>query len=312
MTDQAAKLRRLAHVARRYYLEDWKQSDIAAELGVSRPLISRMLQEARTLGVVEIAVHDPGEAAELLLSRLGTRTSIRGGALAEDGGDDKETNLALCRETLALLNQVDAHKVGVGWGHFIGQLVSLVETEPPAASTAELLFPLLGNAGIPIRNYHSNETVRILAAALGAEARYLYLPALAESCEEKELLLSTELYRQTEQAWGTMDTALVNIGNYPSTPDFASVARYGELLQQQRACGRLLTYFFNERGQIIHSDHDFAIQIPLELLRRCPTVVGLCSANTSVRALRGALQTGLFTHLVARQALVSELLSENM
>ena len=43
------KQRKLAHVAQRYYLEDWKQSDIAEELGVSRPLISRMLREAREL-----------------------------------------------------------------------------------------------------------------------------------------------------------------------------------------------------------------------------------------------------------------------
>ena len=50
------KLNRLAHVARRYYLEDWKQSEIARELGVSRPLISRMLSEARELGVVKITV----------------------------------------------------------------------------------------------------------------------------------------------------------------------------------------------------------------------------------------------------------------
>ena len=43
MQDSQERLRRLAHVATRYYLEDWKQSDIAKELGVSRPLVSRML-----------------------------------------------------------------------------------------------------------------------------------------------------------------------------------------------------------------------------------------------------------------------------
>ena len=37
------KQKRLAYVARRYYLEDQKQSDIAQELGVSRPQVSRML-----------------------------------------------------------------------------------------------------------------------------------------------------------------------------------------------------------------------------------------------------------------------------
>ena len=53
------KQKKLAYVARRYYLDDWKQSDIAKELGVSRPLISRMLTEAREHGVVEIRIHDP-------------------------------------------------------------------------------------------------------------------------------------------------------------------------------------------------------------------------------------------------------------
>ena len=43
--------KKLAYVARRYYLEDQKQSDIARELGVSRPLVSRMLSEARELGI---------------------------------------------------------------------------------------------------------------------------------------------------------------------------------------------------------------------------------------------------------------------
>lgn len=37
MQDSQERLRRLAHVATRYYLEDWKQSDIAKELGVSAP-----------------------------------------------------------------------------------------------------------------------------------------------------------------------------------------------------------------------------------------------------------------------------------
>ena len=72
----------------------------------------------------------------------------------------------------------------------------------------------------------------------------------------------------------------------------------------------MLVYYFNERGTVIQSDQDFAIQIPLETLRRCPNIIGVCSANTSAKALRGALHTGFFTHLVARSALVRTLLDE--
>ena len=91
-------------------------------------------------------------------------------------------------------------------------------------------------------------------------------------------------------------------------PHLASVARYGDLLHRNRACGRLLNYYFNQEGEIITSDRDFAIQIPREVLSRCPRVIGLCSANTAASALEGALNTGLFTALVVREGLAEELL----
>ena len=43
---------------------------------------------------------------------------------------------------------------------------------------------------------------------------------------------------------------------------------------------------------------------------QCPNIIGVCSANTSAKALRGALRTGAFTHIVARAALVQTLLSD--
>ena len=133
---------------------------------------------------------------------------------------------------------------------------------------------------------------------------------LPESLEEKQLLCSTEVYRQIYQQWEALDTALVNIGDYPSSPDFASLVRYGSLLQQQRACGRMLIYYFNEEGCVIPSEQDFAIQIPIDLLKRCPNIIGVCSANTSAKALGGALKSGFFTHIAARSELIRTLLEQ--
>ena len=276
MAPSKEKLLRLAHVARRYYLEDWKQIDIARELGVSRPLVSRMLGEARELGVVQITVYEPGEESAVLLDRLRLSTSLQGGVLVEDGRDDDATNQLLSQGAVDLLRQIGARRLGVGWGHLIGQLVTWLEP----------------------------------CEKLGAAPHFLYLPALPESLEEKQLLCSTEVYRQIQDQWVQMDTALVNIGNYPSSPDFASLVRYGSLLQQQHTCGRLLVYYFNEAGTVIQSDQDFAIQIPLELLKQCPHIVGVCSANTSEKALRGALRSGIFTHIAARAELVKSLLGQ--
>ena len=302
------KQKKLAYVARRYYLENQRQSDIARELGVSRPMVSRMLAEARELGVVEITVHDPETRTATLLERLRLSTSIRGGALVEDGADEDATNQLLSQGAVELLRQLDTRRLGVGWGYLIGQLVTWLEKHPQPDSPVTDICPLVGNANIPARNYQSNENVRLMAQQLGAAPHFLYLPALPEGVEEKQLLCSTEVYRQIHQQWEQLDTALVNIGNYPSSPDFASLVRYGSLLQQYRACGRMLVYYFNEEGTVIQSDQDFAIQVPLDTLRRCPRIIGVCSANTGAKALLGALRSGVFTHLVARSELVRSLL----
>lgn len=303
------KQKKLAYVARRYYLDDWKQSDIAKELGVSRPLVSRMLAEAREHGVVEIRIHDPAARQGRLVEQLRHSTSIRDSILVEDGQDDDATNQLLSQGAVQLLWQLRSRRLGIGWGHLIGQLVTWLESNPQLSSTVTDICPLVGNASIPARNYQSNENVRLIAQQLGAAPHFIYLPALPDSIEEKQLLCSSEIYRQIQSQWDKMDTALVNIGNYPSSPDFASLVRYGDLLQQEHTCGRLLVYYFNPQGKVIQSEQDFAIQIPLEQLRRCPNIIGVCSANTSVRALQGALKTGLFTHLVARADLVRSALA---
>ncbi|MEG1475389.1 MAG: hypothetical protein RSC10_06515, partial [Longicatena sp.] len=52
------KLQLLVSVAKLYYIENMTQNEIANLLGVSRPLISKYLQEAKTLGVVNIEIND--------------------------------------------------------------------------------------------------------------------------------------------------------------------------------------------------------------------------------------------------------------
>ena len=234
------KQKKLAYVARRYYLENQRQSDIAKELGVSRPLVSRMLSEARELGVVEITIHEPGARAERLMERLHLYSAIQNGVLIEDGKDEDETNRALSQGAVELLQNIGTQRLGVGWGYLIGQLVTWLETNPQQDSSITDICPLVGNANIPARNYQSNENVRLMAQQFGAASHFLYLPALPDNQEEKRLLCSTEVYHQIEQQWEQIDTALVNIGNYPSSPDFASLWRLAPEAARLRPDAHLL------------------------------------------------------------------------
>ena len=48
------KQKRLAYVARRYYLEGRKQSEIARDLGSAREVVTRMLRRFAEEGLVEL------------------------------------------------------------------------------------------------------------------------------------------------------------------------------------------------------------------------------------------------------------------
>ena len=49
----------IVRAARLYYEQGRSQTEVAAELGLSRSNVSRILTQARDRGIVEISIHDP-------------------------------------------------------------------------------------------------------------------------------------------------------------------------------------------------------------------------------------------------------------
>lgn len=49
-------------VARLYYEKDRTQNEIAEIYGISRPMVSKLLKEAKEEGIVKITIAAPGEA----------------------------------------------------------------------------------------------------------------------------------------------------------------------------------------------------------------------------------------------------------
>ena len=69
MSVRKEKMKKLAEIARLYYEQDQTQSQIAKAYGVSRPLVSRMLKEAKEYGIVTVHIAAPGEGESLILNQ---------------------------------------------------------------------------------------------------------------------------------------------------------------------------------------------------------------------------------------------------
>ena len=64
------KIERMVNVARLYYEQNMTQNEIAKELGISRPLVSILLTEARACGVVTITINRVEDLCALAADRL--------------------------------------------------------------------------------------------------------------------------------------------------------------------------------------------------------------------------------------------------
>ncbi|MEG2935451.1 MAG: sugar-binding domain-containing protein [Clostridium sp.] len=302
------KIQKLIEIAKLYYEEDRTQSEIAKVYEVSRPLVSRMLKEAKELGIVNIEIRSPLEGNKTALSKLKNLFDLQGGIVVPNLSNDNLTNDALSKAALTYMMELKGNNYGIGWGQIIGNLVSIMEKEETMEGLAKSICPLVGNSSVGNRNYHSNELVRVFSMVSQASPIYLYAPAVVASEQELSIMRELENYKETFKGWSNMDTAIVNIGNYPSSPDFASVARYGDILKKKKAVGRILNYYLNVQGEILYSDADFAIQIPLQILKETKNIIGICASNINPKALAGALRTGMVTHLIAPEEAVKEVL----
>ena len=64
------KRRKMVEAAKLYYQMDFSQMEVAKKLGVSRPTVSRLLQQAKEEGIVEIKITDPSEKSRSLEQEL--------------------------------------------------------------------------------------------------------------------------------------------------------------------------------------------------------------------------------------------------
>lgn len=307
MNKEKEKAERLLNIARLYYEEEKTQNEIAKQYGISRPMVSKLLKEAKAYGIVKIQIHDPGEETkglEHLQNGIKKQYGLKGAVLVKNEASDSVTNAVIARKAIRYMESLKGNSLGIGWGHIIGDLVTAVECSASPVQIGTRICPLIGNGGAGLKNYHSNELVRVIAEHSNAKPGFLYSPANLLSEQEMKLTKELDNYRSIYEIWKGLDVALINIGNFPSVPDFASEARYGSCLIKQKAVGRILNYFVDEEGRIIHSDTDYAIQIPLALLSQIKHVVGICSANTKAKALKGALKTGYIKHIIAPEQAV--------
>jgi DNA-binding transcriptional regulator LsrR (DeoR family) len=292
----------LARIAHRYYLNGRTQEEIGREFGLSRPKVQRLLDRARSSGIVDIRIASPPWLSLDLETRLCDEFRLSDAIVAPCRADPQSQREAVARSAAQFLERRLANGAVVAVGH--GRDAAEVPRffRPRRRLDCEFVSAMGGSPWVDTPT-NPNEICQALAAASGGRSRSLYAPAYVDNADDRARFLQQEAISDTLIAAAAASTAIVGIG---SVDDGCTMVRSGCLspaeigrLRDQGAVGDVLGNYVDINGGVILSPHrDRLIALSIEQLRRIATVVAVVSEVEKPFAIRGMLRAGVVDVLV--------------
>jgi DNA-binding transcriptional regulator LsrR (DeoR family) len=291
-------------VAELYYARDLRQPEIAEMTGFSVSKVSRILAQARDVGIVRISIEPPTDEQPALARELGDRFGM-GVWLTPGRETDPSAAARLCG--VAAADHVagwlpTGGTIGLAGGYTIDALASAL----PRRSLPELtVVPVVGGWDSRNRYLDVNELARRIADRLGAQVHYLHAPGMLDSEETKEALLRDSGVAATTSHWSRLDAALLGVSGGPTIlPGYGTVMDRLDDANRQRLVG--LGVVGDVSGHLIRVDGTIVedewsrrtIAISVDDLRRIPRAMVVAAGSNKQRSLLGAMRSGLASHLV--------------
>lgn len=311
----ADRLELLVQVASWYYEENLDQETIAQRVGRSRSMVSRLLQEAREQGLVDIRVRYPLKTDSEIAQRLCDTFALDQAWVLADPPADYNLLLRRLGELGARCLQQYLHdgiRIGLGWGTAIYEVVQAI---PAVALRDALVVQIIGAVGYGNPIVDGPELARWLAQKLNGSYRFLHAPLIVENETIAQALLQERSIAETLALGKQAEVMLVGIGAVE--PELSSLHRAGYLsreellaLEQAGAVGDLLARQLDAQGRPLDIPlHRRVVGLEnLEILRSVPVVMAIAGGVAKAQAIAAALRGGYVKVLIADTAAASTIL----
>ena len=313
MTDRE-HIQTLLTVARRYWLEQATQAEIAAEIGYSRSMVSRLLDEARRRGIITFTVQHPLERAielEDALTRTFGLTCARVAMSNDNATADEVARMAADLVTTYMHpDSVIALSNGRG-------VASVVHAMTPIRRPGATVVQAIGGTAKGNLLLDSPELCRQLAERIGCAYRVMPAPVLVSNPQAAAALKAEESVGMTIAMASHADilvTGVGTVGMHSVAPIFDHVMSeraHTELLSRG-AVGHICGHHVDTRGR--HIDADFCqglMAVPLDRIPSITHVIVSAFGSEKVPALtailRGKWVTDLVTDIATARAALGHL-----
>lgn len=301
----------MARAAWLYYVAGLNQEEASQRMGLTRARVNKLLGQARETGLVSITINDrdvgllPVEEEIrqefgldfcLATPAFGLKAEEAQGALAEL--PLKAVGMAGARFLRDELSAKPDAIVGTGWGRTLANLTRQMSgANFPRARFISLMGSLTANSA-----FNPFEVVQALAQATGGEGYFLPAPFVADTAEDRKVLVAQRGVAVPLDMAHRADIALISVGELTET---SLLRRQGMITAQELAELRLAGavgdtngIFFDERGRPVdHSLNRRCIAVDIADLRRTRTVV-LAAGTSKTEATAAILRSGFVRGLI--------------
>ena len=297
----------LVLISEMYYIHGKTQKDIADNLGLSRPAVSRLLQAARDRGVVSISIIDPSERLKALEEELTQAFGLKGCRLCPSGKDYDilKERLGYRGAELLLANLQPGDVIGIGASSTVYESVKAFrETRSyPGLRVVPLSGGSLGVDGQP----QINQVVHMAAQRLNAESIYLNAPLYVGDDSTARLLMEDTSIRQCTRLWDQLGNALIGVGRGSTVdaqdPYFIAAL---EAVGQTRVAAAVCGWFVDGEGDAIIGRNTTSVSV--DQLKKARNVIAIAGGKSKARAILSVLRGKFVTHLVTDEDAAREIL----
>jgi deoxyribonucleoside regulator len=317
---EESRLFLLGRVAELYYEQDLSQEEVAAELHLSRPKVSRLLKEAREAGIVQIVVRSPiafNNRLEAALKRaFPCLKKVLVVAAAPDSpaaASQARLQRDVARAAAEHIHRVvtDGAIVGVAWGSTMGQIVQHLM---PKQVRGVVVVQIKGSSSLVSRDNNAQEVARRFGQAYDARVYYLQVPTVVDTVAVKQALLAN---RETAEVLELGRRANVVVFSIGLTETDSVLVESGYLTEAQVAelkesgvVGNIIAHHYDLAGAISAPELDErTIGLPLAEFGTREHAIGVVIGPHKARATLGALRGHHLNELILDEATAGAVLA---
>ncbi len=308
----------------RYYVHGQTIQTIATQFSTSRSTVSRLLQEAREQGIIQITLADhmgSSSAAAVTLTQLfGVRVHL----VPLNAGTTDGARLERVAKHAANLLSVavrDGVTIGVAIGRTVTKVVEHLSRRPLVGAT---VIQMSGTATPWACGVHSaGMSLLGMGAAFEAELVPCPLPAFFDRVTTKETMWRERSVQKILQARSQVDVAIFGVGSLSVRPPCEAHVTscldgldLGALIEDE-VVGYVCTVLLRQNGSYADIPQNARATGPTPAeLRRIPRRICVAADPTRSAALLAALRAGVATDLVldeqTAQALIHRVAPDTM